>query len=148
VPLAYGWHPYLTVPGTPRDRWRLVTPAWRHLTLDAAGIPTGDGVEEAAADAPLGSRLFDDLYELTPIMESSYAGQSLGFVGEDGRSVTVRCGPGYTHAQVWVPAGKDFASLEPMAAPTDALVRGTAPSAGPGESVGSTFRVDLTGPSR
>src|SRR6478752_1173070 len=44
VPLVFGWHPYLTIPGTPRERWRLHTPRWRHLTLDALGIPTGASV--------------------------------------------------------------------------------------------------------
>lgn len=147
VPLVYGWHPYLTVPGTPRERWRLRTPAWKHLTLDARGIPTGEVVDEPAADEPIGTRLFDDLYAFdAPLDGTPYAGKELAFVGEDGRSITVRCGSGYGHAQVWVPAGKDFAALEPMAAPTDALVSGAFDSVPPEASIGAAFSVDLTGP--
>ena len=41
VPVAFGWHPYLKVPGTPRGRWRLHLPARTHLALDERGIPTG-----------------------------------------------------------------------------------------------------------
>ena len=39
VPVAFGWHPYLRVPGTPRARWRLRLPARTHLLLDERGIP-------------------------------------------------------------------------------------------------------------
>jgi hypothetical protein len=71
---------------------------------------------------------------------------ALAFEGEDGRSFTLRAGAGYTHAQVWVPEGEVYASLEPMAAPTDALVAGSAPVAVPGSTVRASFAVDLTGP--
>ena len=64
VPIAFGWHPYLRVPGTPRARWRLRLPARRHLVLDDRGIPTGDAVAERGERAPVGRREFDDAYEL------------------------------------------------------------------------------------
>ena len=35
VPLCFGYHPYFTIPGTPRDQWRLTTPAMRHLSQPA-----------------------------------------------------------------------------------------------------------------
>ena len=43
------------------------------------------------------------------------------------------CGaaPGYPFAQVWVPPGKPFAALEPMTAPTNALVDRQAPVVAP-----------------
>ena len=41
VPVAFGWHPYLRVPGTPRAQWSLRLPAREHLDLDDRGIPTG-----------------------------------------------------------------------------------------------------------
>ena len=37
------------------------------------------------------------------------------------------------YAQVWVPAGKPFAALEPMAAPTNALVTGNTHLVAPGD---------------
>ena len=35
VPLAFGFHPYLSLPGAPRERWLVELPAMRHLALDA-----------------------------------------------------------------------------------------------------------------
>ncbi|HEY3670165.1 MAG TPA: aldose 1-epimerase, partial [Acidimicrobiia bacterium] len=34
VPAAWGWHPYLRVPGTPRSRWTVSLPRREHLALD------------------------------------------------------------------------------------------------------------------
>ena len=41
VPLCFGYHPYLTIPGVPRAEWVLTTPAMRHLPVDERGLPTG-----------------------------------------------------------------------------------------------------------
>ena len=48
VPVAFGWHPYLRVPGTPRSRWRLRLPPREHRALDARSIPTGASTHEPA----------------------------------------------------------------------------------------------------
>ena len=42
VPVAFGWHPYLRVPGEPRSRWRLELPSREHLAVDSRHIPTGE----------------------------------------------------------------------------------------------------------
>ena len=42
VPLCFGYHPYLTIPGVPRAEWTLTTPAMRRLPVDDIGIPTGE----------------------------------------------------------------------------------------------------------
>ena len=34
VPIAFGYHPYLTVPGTPRAEWTVELPVDRRLVLD------------------------------------------------------------------------------------------------------------------
>jgi aldose 1-epimerase len=34
VPLCYGFHPYLTIPGVPRPQWTFETPPLRHLPVD------------------------------------------------------------------------------------------------------------------
>ena len=47
VPIAFGWHPYLRLPGRASQRWRLRLPRRRHLALDTRGIPTGDVASEA-----------------------------------------------------------------------------------------------------
>lgn len=137
VPVAFGWHPYLRVPGTRRDELRLRVPALRHHLLDARNLPTGEVVDEARADGVVGRRRFDDLYEFRG------RGRAMALIGADDRSVTVRAGVGYQFAQIWVPAGRPYASLEPMVAPTDALTVGTAPMLGPGEAYDARFVIEL-----
>jgi galactose mutarotase-like enzyme len=137
VPVAFGWHPYLRVPGTPRSRWTLRLPAREHLELDDRGIPTGASTRETAEDDALGRRTFDDLYRLG-------RDRRLAFTGEDGASVEVQGNPHYPYAQVWVPAGEQFAALEPMAAPTNALVTGNTHLVAPGDAFTATFTLTVT----
>jgi galactose mutarotase-like enzyme len=139
VPVAFGWHPYLRVPGTPRSRWRLHLPARRHLELDARQIPTGESVAEPAEHEVIGRRTFDDGYALL-------RDRRLGLSGEDGAAIELRVGAGYPNAQVWVPPGRTFAALEPMAAPTNALGDGTAPLVAPGDAFTARFSLVLRAP--
>jgi aldose 1-epimerase len=132
VPVAFGWHPYLRVPGTPRSRWTLRLPAREHLLLDDRGIPTGGSRREPAETAVVGRRTFDDLYRLG-------RDRRLAFHGEDGASVEVHASPHFPYAQVWVPAGRPFAALEPMAAPTNALVTGDTHVVPPGDAFTCRF---------
>ena len=55
-------------------------------------------------------------------------------------------GPGYPYAQVWVPAGRPFAALEPMAAATNSLVDGTVPQVAPGDTFTARFALEIAGP--
>jgi galactose mutarotase-like enzyme len=137
VPVAFGWHPYLRLPGTPRRAWRLRLPARRHLTLDDRGIPTGASTSEAGEVAAIGRRTFDDLYALS-------RGRRLALEGPDGAAIELECGSGYPCAQVWVPPGRAFAALEPMAAATNALADGTAPLVAPGDALTATFTLHLS----
>jgi aldose 1-epimerase len=137
VPIAFGWHPYLRLPGTPRARWRLHLPAREHLLLDARGLPTGETTRSAAEDLPVGRRTFDDLYALGRV-------RRLAFTADDGAGIELRSGATYPYAQVWVPAGKPFAALEPMTAPTDALARGTTPLVAPGDAFTARFELRPT----
>src|SRR5262249_24019948 len=41
VPVSFGFHPYLRLPGLPRANWRLRTPSMRRLVLDGKRIPAG-----------------------------------------------------------------------------------------------------------
>jgi galactose mutarotase-like enzyme len=136
VPVAFGWHPYLRLPGTPRARWQLRLPARRHLLLDDRQIPTGVAVRQPAEHEPIGARTFDDGYELG-------RSRRLGLVADDGAAAELHCGPGYPYAQVWVPPGRAFAALEPMTAPTNALGDGTAPLVAPGDAFTATFSLVL-----
>jgi galactose mutarotase-like enzyme len=139
VPVAFGWHPYLSVPGTPRARWRLRLPARTHLLLDERGIPAGVREAEPREASPIGTRTFDDLYELG-------RGHQLAYEGEDDAAIELRCATGYPYAQVWVPKGKNFGALEPMTAPTNALERNDTPLVAPGDAFTARFTLAVTGP--
>ncbi len=117
VPIAFGFHPYLRIPGVPRDRWRVTLPPRRHLALDERAIPTGSGERRAATRFQLADRSFDDGYDaLAPGAAFSVAG------GE--RNLTVVLDSGYPAGQVFSPAGAQFICFEPMTAPANALLSG------------------------
>jgi galactose mutarotase-like enzyme len=137
VPVAFGWHPYLRVPGTPRSRWTLQLPRRDHLALDERGIPTGESSAEPAEEDVVARRTFDDLYALG-------RDRRFALVGEDGASIAVQGNPHYPYAQVWVPPGKPFAALEPMAAPTNGLVTGTTHLVEPGDAFTARFTIALS----
>ena len=126
VPVAFGWHPYLRLPSGPRNGWRLVLPEREHLELDTRGIPTGRSTAEQAEREPIADRTFDDLYALA---DDRVLGLEAG-----GWRLRARFEEGYPYAQVFVPPGQEFACLEPMTAPTDALTTGACPLAEPGGS--------------
>jgi aldose 1-epimerase len=133
VPVAFGWHPYLRVPGTRRSRWRLRLPARTHLRLDGRGLPTGEANAEASEHAALGRRTFDDLYALG-------RSRRLAFTTDDA-AIELRADAAFPYAQVWVPEGLPFAALEPMTVPTDALGRGTTPLVAPGDAFTARFEL-------
>ena len=63
VPLCFGFHPYLRLPGVSRDQWIIETPPMRHLKLDGQGLPTGATTPQPAITEPLGDKAFDDGYD-------------------------------------------------------------------------------------
>jgi aldose 1-epimerase len=135
VPIAFGWHPYLRLPTTRRSTWRLRVPTRHHLALNGRGIPTGASDPEPAEAEPIGRRTFDDLYQL--------GRQRRLALEADGGAIELHCAENYPFAQVWVPPGRPFAALEPMAAPTNALVAGTTPFVRSGETFTATFALTI-----
>jgi aldose 1-epimerase len=131
VPIAFGYHPYLRLPGGRRSAWRLLLPRRRHVRLDRRGIPTGQRTEEPAEAEAIGARTYDDLFELT--------GQRRLAIEHGGRRLSVLFGAAYPYAQVYAPPGAGFVCLEPMSAPTNALVAGGYPVVRPGESFTARF---------
>jgi aldose 1-epimerase len=136
VPVAFGWHPYLRLPGAPRAAWRLLLPDRVHLDLDDRGLPTGKTADEPAETDPVGERTYDDLYALG----LGAAARHLGLEAA-GRRLLVGYGQGYGHAQVFAPPGTEFVCLEPMTGPTAALAAGTTPLVDPGASFTAEFTV-------
>jgi aldose 1-epimerase len=138
VPVAFGWHPYLRLPGAPRSAWRLLLPDRVHLGLDDRGLPTGKTADEPAEADPVGDRTFDDLYALG----QGPAARRLGLEAA-GRRLLVGYGEGYGHAQVFAPPGTEFVCLEPMTGPTAALAAGTTPLVDPGDSFTAEFTIQV-----
>jgi galactose mutarotase-like enzyme len=133
VPVTFGWHPYLQLPGTPRDEWELGLPDRAHARLDGRGIPTGRARPEPAERAPLRGRDLDDLYALGPDRRLT--------LGAPGLRLQLTFDERYPYAQVYAPAGKPFCALEPMTAPTNALVTGDHPVVRPGASFAAGFTI-------
>jgi galactose mutarotase-like enzyme len=117
VPVAFGFHPHLRLPGIPRTAWQVTLPPRRHLVLDERGIPTGAGDRRPAARFELGDRSFDDGYD-------GLASRSSFSVAGGGRTLTVDFESGYPAAQVFSPRDEAFICFEPMTAPTNALRSG------------------------
>jgi galactose mutarotase-like enzyme len=117
VPIAFGFHPDLRLPGVPRAGWQVTLPPRRHLVLDPRGIPSGAGERQPATRFELDDRGFDDGYD-------SLASRSIFSVSGGGRTITVELESGYPAAQVFSPRGKDVICFEPMTAPTNALRSG------------------------
>jgi aldose 1-epimerase len=138
VPVAFGFHPYLRLPGADRSTWRLQLPARRYLFADVRSIPTGQYEDEHATGLTLGSRSFDDGF--TGIRD----GAQFAVAGA-GRRITVTFMSGYPAAQIFSPPGGQFVCFEPMTAPTNALRGGHGlRRVEPGRSLTAVFRIDVT----
>lgn len=136
VPLCYGFHPYLTIPGVSRSEWTLQTPPLRHLPVDDRGIPTGDVEEWPAFSDTLGDRSFDDGFDQVP------DGGVFTLTGGD-RRIEMVFDHGFPAAQIFAPANDDLVAIEPMAAPTNALRTGVYRTAAPGRPAVSGFTIRL-----
>jgi galactose mutarotase-like enzyme len=117
VPLCFGYHPYLTIPGVPREQWMLTTPSMRHLPVDDHGIPTGGHAAWAGGTERLEGLEYDDGFDEVAV------GAVFTLSGGD-RRIDVTFERGYPAAQLFAPRNDALIGIEPMAAPTDALRRG------------------------
>ena len=138
VPVSFGYHPYLRIPGVPRSDWLVRIPVSERLPLDSRGLPTGGREAVEVAAGPLGSRTFDDAY-VAPPPEAPFV------LAGGGRQLQLRLESGYRFAQVYAPAGDDLLAYEPMTAPTNALVAGgpELPLVQPGEQYEASFSITV-----
>jgi aldose 1-epimerase len=140
VPISFGYHPYLRLPDVERADWRIEIPVSERLVLDVDELPTGSREPAHLEDGPLGSRTFDD--------EFVAPGGSAPMALEGGsRRIEVALLSGYPYTQVYAPADDDVIALEPMTAPTDALIAGGAELrlVAPGESFRAEFSITVSG---
>lgn len=140
VPISFGFHPYLRLPGVDRAEWVMEAPVRERLPLDQRQLPTGAREPVAIEPAPLGARELDDAF-LAPPEGEPFA------VSGGGRRLELRCGEGYRYAQIYAPLETDAVAFEPMTAPTNALVSGEdLPWVEAGESFTASFSIRVAAP--
>jgi aldose 1-epimerase len=136
VPISFGFHPYLTLPGVARADLVLRAPAMTRLLLDEHGIPTGEREASPERRRAIGDADLDEHYS------DLGADPSFTLAG-GGHELTVRFVEGFTHAQFFTPPGRPVVAIEPMTAPTDALRSGDGLRLAT-EPFTATFAIDLS----
>ena len=135
VPIAFGYHPYLQLPGVRARSGRSRCRSPSASRVDDRLVPTGEREPAGDLDGPLGTRTFDDGFTLAPD-----AGPFV--LAGGGRRIEVAFERGYPYAQVFAPAISDVICFEPMTAPADAL-RHSPGAVAPGESFSARFSVSV-----
>ncbi len=138
VPIAFGFHPYLCLPGVDRRDWEIEVPVRERLVLDDRMLPTAQRAEVHVATGRLGSRTFDDGY-VAPENSAPFV------LTGGGRRISLWFESGYPYAQVFAPPDDDVIAFEPMTAPTNALVTGGPELRllAPGERYDATFAIEV-----
>jgi aldose 1-epimerase len=135
VPVAFGLHPYLSLPDVRREHWLIELPAMRHLELDAEQIPLGSDLAYPARSFVLAEEQFDEGFD-------AVAQPARFSVTGAGRRIAIEFLEGYPCAQVYAPREGQFICFEPMSAPTNALRSGAGlRMLAPGERQRSRFSV-------
>jgi aldose 1-epimerase len=138
VPIAFGYHPYLRLPGAPRADWVAELPLRTRLELDRRMLPTGAREAFDPFFGALGDRTFDDEF-VAPERAEPLA------IAAGGRRIEVRLGDGYPFTQIYAPPDDEVIAIEPMTAPTNALVTGDRLTwADPGRSGEATFSIAIS----
>jgi aldose 1-epimerase len=137
VPVAFGFHPYLSPPGVPRERWQVELPPMRQLALDDRQIPVGPEQMLPRRRLQLGESDFDDGFDMVaePARFEVLAAR---------RRIALELVEGYPCAQVYAPRGRELICFEPMTAPANALRSGTGLRVlAPGERYRARFVVHI-----
>jgi aldose 1-epimerase len=117
VPVSFGFHPYLCIPGGARQSAEMTLPVRRALLNNDSMLPTGETEPFEPGPRRLGDREWDH--------EFSELDDPARFVLRGGESeISLTFLRGYPFAHVFAPADSDFVCFEPMTAPTNALVTG------------------------
>jgi aldose 1-epimerase len=140
VPISFGFHPYLTLPGSDRRSWQLEIPVARQALTDERMLPTGETAQIAPGelDGALGERTFDTSYP------EVYGEQPEFVIADDRRRLTLKHVSGYPVTQVYAPEASQFICYEPMTAPVDALISGEGLRwAKPGQDFEAIFSISV-----
>jgi galactose mutarotase-like enzyme len=136
VPVAFGFHPYLRLPGVEREQWWIELPVTSRMVLDERMLPTGRSEPVRIPPGPLGRATYDDAFDgLADPPEFVLAG--------GGRRIALRFGEGYRFAQVYAPPGADFISFEPMTAPINPFASPLTRLLEPGASYRASYAIEI-----
>lgn len=136
VPIAFGYHPYFTLPDVPRQAWEIDLPDQRRMILNEKALPTGETEPCPPFSGTLGSRIYDDLFaEMAPKPIFRLRGA--------GRTVAVSFGEGYRFAQVFAPGEDEVICFEPMTAPINPFDSGDFAWARPGSPFTASFEISV-----
>jgi aldose 1-epimerase len=136
VPVAFGFHPFLRLPGLDRRQWHVELPVTSRMVLDERELPTGRSESVRIPPGPLGDRSFDDAFDDVGSGEFAVSGA--------GRRLHVRFLEGYRFAQVFAPPGGGFICFEPMTAPVNPFESERPLLAEPGSRYRARFEVGVT----
>ncbi|MCU0283809.1 MAG: aldose 1-epimerase [Candidatus Nanopelagicales bacterium] len=112
VPIAFGWHPYLTIPGLARSEWEVYFPFTKRCPLGPTLLPEGTREDVEPIIGKLGDRRLDDLF-------ADVANGTTAFIRGNGRRMSIRFDTGYDWAILYGPPHRDHICVEPMTAASD-----------------------------
>jgi aldose 1-epimerase len=124
MPLAIGYHPYYTIPDTPRDEWILRLPACKSVVADDRRIPTGEfATMDLPNPLPLKGRTLDDGF--TDFARDA-KGLALFSIDAGEKRIELLFGRRYPVVVIWEPGSlpgrpMDFVCVEPMTGITNAI---------------------------
>lgn len=137
VPVSFGYHPYLTLPGSDRRTWEVELPVTEHLLLDDRMIPTGIAEPFQRAGFALDEDSWDDAF-------AGLRHPAVFAVSAAARRIELELREGYSFAQLYAPAGESFVCFEPMTAPANALIsRDALPVVEPGGGFAAAFAITV-----
>ena len=137
VPVSFGWHPYLVLPGVSRDDIMLHLPDVVSVALDEGGLPLKEAESSpAGGSCALRNKEWDDCYS------GIKNGDEVVMSGL-GKGLRMIFNEGWRHMQIYSPAGADYVCIEPMTALTAALSDEdpALPVVDPGCTFVGTFRI-------
>jgi aldose 1-epimerase len=149
MPVTFGFHPYFTLPGVPREQAFVRIPARKHIETDKKLLATGAMTDnQLPQEISLRDHTFDDGFTDLMRGENGLA----DFTFEAGpKKIHVIYGKQYQVGLVYAPPGKEFVCFEPMTAITNAVnlahegKYGDLKSVGPGETWRESFWIRYEG---
>ncbi|WP_162823738.1 aldose 1-epimerase [Lysobacter sp. TY2-98] len=114
VPVSFGLNPRLTLPGLPREKWRLSMPAMAGIVLDEQLLPVGERTPLPPYDGRLADLDFDHGFALPT------TGATMSLEG-NGRRISIDFADHFPYAWIEASSAVDSVTLAPMTAAPDAL---------------------------